>query len=229
MGVQKCPGQDRRFWNPEDISEVKCPVCGANVELWKDEGITKCSRCGFEIRNPKVELGCAQWCKFATQCIGYKPQDGSEEISIRDRLISTMVDFLFPDKEKILHTLRVLRWAEELLKNEGDSAITVKAAAILHEVWNMETSSGFRVQKILKDIGLENTIHQQIYDMIRQFYLGSGLGTIEFRLFRDAHLLSELEENPDDCLSGDSESFIDNRFKTEYAKKLANELCSRSR
>ena len=227
MGVQKCPGQDRRFWNPEDISEVKCPVCSAPVELWKDEGITKCWRCGFEIRNPKVEFGCAQWCKFAVQCIGYKLQDGSEEISIRDRLISAIVDFLFPDKEKVMHTLRVLRWAEELAKNEGGSAITVKAVAILHEVWNMQKPSGSRVQKILEDIGLENTIRQQIYDMIRQFYLCSGLDTIEFRIFRDAHLLSELEENPDDWPSGDSESFIDNRFKTEYAKRLANELCSR--
>jgi hypothetical protein len=83
------------------------------------------------------------------------------------------------------------------------------------------------VQKILEDIGLENTIRQQIYEMIRQFYLGSALDSIEFRIFQDAHLLSELEENPDDCPSGYSESFIDNRFKTEYAKKLANELCSR--
>jgi transcription initiation factor TFIIIB Brf1 subunit/transcription initiation factor TFIIB len=66
----KCPGQDQRFWKPEDIFEVKCPGCGETVEFFKDEPKIKCRKCGRMVANPKIDLGCAQWCLYAQQCLG---------------------------------------------------------------------------------------------------------------------------------------------------------------
>ena len=65
----KCPGQDQRYWKPEDISEEDCPACGAKIEFWKDEPRVKCPKCRKAVMNPKIDLGCAQWCRYAQQCL----------------------------------------------------------------------------------------------------------------------------------------------------------------
>lgn len=65
----KCPGQDQRFWKPEDIFEAKCPNCGASMEFWKDDPKLKCRKCNRVITNPKLDLGCAKWCKYADKCL----------------------------------------------------------------------------------------------------------------------------------------------------------------
>jgi late competence protein required for DNA uptake (superfamily II DNA/RNA helicase) len=73
----RCPGQDQRFWKPEDIFDVKCPCCGQTVEFFKDEPKLKCRKCGQTVVNPKLDLGCAEWCRYAEQCLGIikKPDD----------------------------------------------------------------------------------------------------------------------------------------------------------
>ena len=64
----KCPGQDTRNWKPGDIFEVECPNCGATVEFFKDEVVRKC-KCGVRIKNPRLDIGCAEWCQYADQCL----------------------------------------------------------------------------------------------------------------------------------------------------------------
>jgi len=67
----KCPGQDRRFWKPEDIFVVPCPVCGNAVEFFKDDRSRKCRACGRRFKNPHLNLGCAAWCPHADECVDY--------------------------------------------------------------------------------------------------------------------------------------------------------------
>ncbi len=70
MGTSRCPGQDLRYWKPEDIFDVPCPFCGIEIEFWKDEPIRHCPECKKEVRNPKIDSGCAEWCKYADDCLG---------------------------------------------------------------------------------------------------------------------------------------------------------------
>jgi hypothetical protein len=70
--VSKCPGQDQRFWKPEDISLMPCPRCGVMVEFFKDDSSRKCPDCGTRFKNPHLDMGCAQWCPFAKDCIDYQ-------------------------------------------------------------------------------------------------------------------------------------------------------------
>ena len=70
MPVFRCPGQDTRLWRPEDIFEAPCPHCGESIEFWKDDPRRKCRGCGKDVPNPKLDLGCAQWCKYAKECLG---------------------------------------------------------------------------------------------------------------------------------------------------------------
>ena len=76
MDRPRCPGQDTRYWKPEDIFEVACPSCGAEIEFWKDEPIRQCSACSMEVRNPRFDFGCAEWCEFAEECLGGDPEAG---------------------------------------------------------------------------------------------------------------------------------------------------------
>ncbi len=74
----RCPGQDMRFWKPGDIFDVRCPQCGERVEFFKDEVKRKC-RCGHLVANPRMDLGCAEWCPYAEQCVGTL----QEEVKVR--------------------------------------------------------------------------------------------------------------------------------------------------
>jgi predicted amidophosphoribosyltransferase len=73
MSEPKCPGQDQRFWKPEDIFDVICPSCGSQIEFWKDEPVRTCNQCNKPVRNPRLDLGCAKWCQKAGECLGRLP------------------------------------------------------------------------------------------------------------------------------------------------------------
>ena len=66
----KCPGQDPAFWGRDAIFEVPCPACGGAVEFFKDDAMRRCPACGVRLHNPKLDLGCAEWCPYADKCVG---------------------------------------------------------------------------------------------------------------------------------------------------------------
>ncbi len=68
--MQQCPGQDQRFWKPEDVFELACPKCKTRIEFWKDDLKRKCPGCALLIANPKLDLGCAKWCPRGDECLG---------------------------------------------------------------------------------------------------------------------------------------------------------------
>jgi len=78
----RCPGQDTRYWKPEDIFFGKCPFCGAEIEFWKDEPVRPCPGCGREVSNPKIDAGCGKWCSHSDECTRpprpHEPPDGVE-------------------------------------------------------------------------------------------------------------------------------------------------------
>ncbi|MDQ7778528.1 MAG: 4Fe-4S binding protein [Planctomycetota bacterium] len=70
MVFGKCPGQDTQYWKPEDIYDVACPGCGSPVEFWKTDVYRSCRKCGARFANPRLNMGCAQWCAYAPVCLG---------------------------------------------------------------------------------------------------------------------------------------------------------------
>lgn len=61
-----------RNWRPEDIFDLKCPKCATEIEFWKDEPVRVCPSCKAEVPNPKMDVGCAEWCKHADECHGHR-------------------------------------------------------------------------------------------------------------------------------------------------------------
>jgi len=92
--MPRCPGQDQRYWKPEDIFDVRCPHCGAEVEFFKDEPVLLCRGCGGEVRNPRIDLGCAKWCKHAAECLGKLPEVAAAILSTPERLLGALASAL---------------------------------------------------------------------------------------------------------------------------------------
>ena len=128
----KCPGQDQRFWKPEDIFEVPCTGCGQPIEFFKDEPKLKCRNCGQIVTNPKISLGCAEWCQYAEQCLGV---GDIRDLRIkRDELINAMKTHFKREQRRIEHALAVLGYAEQIQSIEGGDPLIVRAAAIFHDI-----------------------------------------------------------------------------------------------
>ncbi|HEY5532463.1 MAG TPA: hypothetical protein VIK22_10755 [Candidatus Anoxymicrobiaceae bacterium] len=68
MADQICPGQNTLFWKPEDIFEAPCPICEHPVEFFKDDASRKCPHCGYRFPNPRLDMGCLEWCPYADKC-----------------------------------------------------------------------------------------------------------------------------------------------------------------
>ena len=75
MPISRCPGQDQRFWKPDDVFESPCRSCGETVE------------------NPRFDLGCAMWCQYAEACLGTVSQP-AEDRTVADALVREMRDVL---------------------------------------------------------------------------------------------------------------------------------------
>jgi endogenous inhibitor of DNA gyrase (YacG/DUF329 family) len=64
--ISKCPGRDGRNVTAD---EMKCPHCGATVELFSDEQRRRCPVCGKGVTREAVP-SCAAWCAHALECLG---------------------------------------------------------------------------------------------------------------------------------------------------------------
>ncbi len=62
----KCPGQDIRNLK---VKLLKCPNCGAGVEIFSDELSVRCQKCGAKVYTEKIP-SCIEWCASARQCLG---------------------------------------------------------------------------------------------------------------------------------------------------------------
>jgi DNA-directed RNA polymerase subunit RPC12/RpoP len=127
--ISKCPGQDTRFWKPNDVYTVECPKCGKPVEFFKDDIRRRCKKCGHMFINPRLDLGCARWCQYADQCVGAIDKEEFKEI-----IILAMKEHLGGDTERIENALKVGRFAEDILEKEEGNPKVVIAAAILYDI-----------------------------------------------------------------------------------------------
>ncbi|NOZ82621.1 MAG: hypothetical protein GXN98_02210 [Euryarchaeota archaeon] len=48
---------------------MRCPKCGAEVEIWSDETEAECEECGTVVKKTRENL-CINWCEYAEKCVG---------------------------------------------------------------------------------------------------------------------------------------------------------------
>jgi len=231
----RCPGQDQRFWKPEDIFDVNCPGCGGSIEFFKDEPKLKCRNCGQVVANPKIDLGCAEWCQYAEQCLAVSVNN--EAKIMRERLIREMMNVFGADQRRINHALAVLNYAEQILSAEGGDPLVVKAAAILHDIGIHEaerkySSSAGKYQEIegppiareiLGKYDLDEAVIEHICRIIANHHSAKDIDTLEFKILRDADWLVNIPADFADVKSGELKNLIDKVFKTNRGKQIAIE------
>jgi len=228
--MARCPGQDQRFWKPEDIFEVKCPVCETSVEFWKDEPQVKCPGCKHEIVNPKLDLGCAQWCQYAEECLGMVNKQ--EHTVLSNKLIECLRQIAGSDRNVIRDSLEILRYAERILVNEGGDPLVIKAAAIFSQVFkphrrenensgaHIDVNGGVNIRDILTTYGVPNEIIDSICRILNACHSDKRMDSIEFNILWDARRLAQLQQPTG--IGNKTGGEIS--WKTETGKKLAKEL-----
>ncbi|HOC93238.1 MAG TPA: HD domain-containing protein [bacterium] len=246
MSMDRCPGQDTRLWKPGDIFDLECPGCGARIEFFKDESRRVCKKCGYEIPNPKLNLGCAQWCEHAEQCLGARAHaekdpgaaDAALGQRMKIRLISEMKAVFGDDARRVAHALKVLQHAERILECEKANPVTVIAAAILHDIGIIEAerkhgSSAPKYQElegppiaraILKKLDISGDVAEHIVRIVGSHHTAGDIESPEFNILWDADMIVNI---PDERAGMDKErlkAFIEKTFRTETGKKIALDL-----
>jgi len=238
MPVFKCPGQDTRYWRPQDVSEIRCHGCSDSLELWKDEPFRRCPKCGARVRNPKFDSSCAKWCQYAKECLGYVPLEDEADESVCDRLIDAMKATFGRDRARITHTLNVLHQAEEILSDEGGLPLVVKAAAILHDIGIQEaerkhgSSAGHYqeiegppiARRIMEEIGLDPPTMEHVCRIVAHHHSARNIDTREFRIIWDADWLVNFPQVHPDVHEAKCRRLIEQIFRTAAGKKKAVEL-----
>lgn len=234
--MPKCPGQDLRFWKADDIFEIECSSCKALVEFWKDEPKLKCPKCKNQLVNPKLDLGCAEWCKYAKECLGGLASLDSNILC--NNLIEEMKKVFGDDEKRINHALEVLKYAEQIQLVEGGDPLVVKAAAILHDIGIHEAQSKYGstagkyqeiegpviAKEILIKYGIDTELIEHICQIIANHHSAKDIDTTEFRIIWDADWLVNFPEEFPNANKEKAKEIIGRIFKTPQGHRLADEL-----
>ena len=238
----KCPGQDSRYWKPTSIFEAKCPKCGTTVEFFKDDTTRKCGNCGHKFVNPKMDFGCAAYCKFAEECVGQLPPEllAQKEDLMKDRIAIEMKKYFRRDFKRIGHASRVARHAEAIAKKEGGDMAVILAAAYLHDIGIHEaerkySSTAAKYQElegppiadsIMGRLGANRGMIEEVCDIIGHHHHPRETETLNFKVLYDADLIANIEDNQKDHKTDAAhiEKIIGSRFLTDAGRKRAAEL-----
>ncbi|MHC4572378.1 MAG: HD domain-containing protein [Planctomycetota bacterium] len=219
---------------------MKCPHCDGTVEFFKDEPKLKCRKCKQLVVNPKIDLGCAQWCQYAQQCLGVST---AKDLSImRDKLIDEMKKVFAGDTKRIEHTLAVLDYAERIQIAEGGDPLVVKAAAILHDIGihaaeckhgsaagkYQEIEGPIIARGILAKFDLDKKFLEHICRIIANHHSAKNIDTLEFRVLWDADWLVNLPTDFADANKAKLKEIIDKTFKTCKGRQIALDLFIKS-
>lgn len=127
----KCPGQDQRYWTPDAIFDVRCPYCGRAIEFWKDEPSRVCRGCAREVRNPRIDLACAEWCAEAEACLGHSVDGARVAEPVVERLMALLDQRLADQPEKLDQARQVCARVDNLLQSQMAEPNIAKPAALL--------------------------------------------------------------------------------------------------
>jgi hypothetical protein len=208
MSKTMCPGQDTRYWRPGDIFEVPCGNCGRMIEFFKDEASRKC-KCGNRVQNPKLSMGCAQWCEHAKECLGYDPKSVEAsvdetvyDISLTDRLLDALRIEVGEKSALYKNARRALDRARDLLEsNDGNPRVIIPAAMLMEvdipasgdgevETFNEKVDGLPVAKKIMREIELDSATIDDVCEIIERYQRGEYMESPEFKIVSDSRLES---------------------------------------
>jgi hypothetical protein len=218
----RCPGQNTMFWKPGDIYDVCCPNCGRPVEFWKDDAKRTCT-CGHRFLNPKRDIGCLEWCKYAETCMPEMFKGENLKAFYRDRLLAAAKKALTPDDKLVEKALEVLEVAEDLISAEEGEPKVIIASLLLHELLGAQNDGAAMTRKILADVGTEDEVIDKVCDIIQGTPEETGAGNVNLQIVTDAQNMVRLKERKALLEKTALERLIETKLATQTARKLARE------
>jgi HD superfamily phosphohydrolase YqeK/Zn ribbon nucleic-acid-binding protein len=237
----KCPGQDTQYWDQDSIFETRCPECGHAMEFFKDDATRRCGHCKKKIVNPKMDFGCAAYCRYAEQCLGTLPEAfvAQQEDLLKDRVAVKMKQYFGTDFKRIGHAGRVARYAEKIGKKEKANLAVVLCAAYLHDIGikiaeekygasspEYQHKEGPPVARtILEELGTREEMIEAVCDIIARHHQSDPESALDFRVVYDADMLANMAEcqgkDPIDAQALSKK--IDRIYLTDAGKELARQ------
>jgi DNA-directed RNA polymerase subunit RPC12/RpoP len=218
----KCPGQDMQYWNSEAIYEVDCPACARAVEFYKDDTTRSCSHCGHRFVNPRMDFGCAAYCKYAEQCIGALPEEfvGSQENLLKDKVAVGMKRFYKTDFKRIGFVSRAAGLAEKIGREEGVNLAIVLCAAYLKDI---STGQALAAREILLRAGARDEVVDQVCALIEASHSDGASASPEVSTLADAFAIAllEIENKQNPIEAGRFVQFLEETLDTETGRKVA--------
>jgi hypothetical protein len=219
-----------RFWKPGDIFTVNCPRCGGEIEFFKDEPVRPCPSCKAETRNPKIDLGCAKWCKFAKECLGTLP-DETMNASMVDRLTAAVEKAMGLDASALARANRALDHARRIVSAEGGDPLIVQAAVLFNEAArhsHLEQCRPFEpsadpcdTKRTLERAGLAQAAIDRVCQVLWAVHTGLEDDSPEFAAAWDAVQLTAMEA------AGQPPTDVESALRTAAGQKIAREIHSR--
>jgi len=217
--MQRCPGQDMRYWTPDDIFYVCCPYCDHEIEFWKDEPFRLCRSCQKEVRNPRIDLGCAKWCKFGDQCLGRSVSEQFGAEPVIEKLNALVQPLAENEPERYELLLETVRIANLLLTAEGGDLCRVKTAAMLIVPVQTEADPAVATRQMLQQTILDEEETDAICLLIEQVLSDDAPASIDVSVVRDALILADPARQSDADLRAITTEGAQMIFKLRQSKK----------
>lgn len=125
----KCPGQDMRYWTADDVYEENCPQCGEPVEFFKTDIRLRCPNCKTRMANPRFDMGCAQYCAYAEQCLGPGAR-GMQSKSIRAILEGEAEKLIINNQDNNERLKQLIKQAEQECEEKNIDMLPVIASLV---------------------------------------------------------------------------------------------------
>jgi hypothetical protein len=243
----KCPGQDSRYWKPDAVFEARCPECGGSVEFFKDDTTRLCKMCGHRLLNPRLDFGCASYCRYAEQCIGNLPPEliADRKNLLKDRVAIEMKRHFGRDFKRIGRAMRAARYAEAIGRQEGGDLAVILIATYLYGTGERVSGDNLEgpgtpttgdkpddtAREILTRLAAGEELIREVCQIIEHHDLPGALETINFKCFHDARLLACLAEEQKEDAAEQEELVHKAResFLTDTGRTMAKEVLGRTK
>ncbi|MFA5110008.1 MAG: hypothetical protein WC443_01245, partial [Desulfobaccales bacterium] len=153
-----------------------------------DDARRRCAWCGHMFYNPKIELGCAEWCQYAEKCVPDLVRAKKAAQNFKELLAELVKAHLAGDPAAWARTERAMQYAQDLLKAEGGDPKVVLAAVLLHRV------EPARAREFLAELETEPEITEAILELLAG---GGAARDLNRQLYQDTlALAAEEAESP---------------------------------
>ncbi|MFH2091416.1 MAG: HD domain-containing protein [Pseudomonadota bacterium] len=238
----KCPGQDTQYWSEDAIFETTCPECNHPMEFFKDDATRRCQNCKKKIVNPKMDFGCASYCKFAEQCLGTLPEEfvAQRDDLFKDRVAVAMKRYMGTDFKRIGHAAKVAGFAEKIGKKEKANLPVVLCAAYLYNIGVKNALEHHQsdapeivgqqspevAKELMEKLGAKEELIKEIVAIVGHHHRPDDTDSLDQKIVYDADMLACMSvcERKQEVQADEFSAKLDRIFLTTAGKELAKQI-----